>query len=316
MTLRTGTELITLTILINKVTGVYGILALFTGYHLSGLQLSMYIYSIGALILTAILAPHIRKQTPLQCIALAWFYALDSIVNALYTAAFAFSWFLVLARHTAPLDGAEKKLTAPGSDMIDDTAGFTNPQYNVSHVDVVGADGLVGHASSDGTAAAANSGGGVIGSTILQSGSIASVAVISALWAIRLYFILVMMSYARGVLRQNIVSSSAAQGVPATAAKSEDAGHASAEATPPTPYLENPFAEKSGWAGKLGRAMIGFPKSYWLGPDTEGDARWMREVGTRFGRKESTGVHERERRRRAGTGPPLLKPIELDNIRT
>jgi inositol phosphorylceramide synthase regulatory subunit len=96
MSLRTGTEMIALALLFNKVTGVYGLLAVLTGYHLSALQLSLYIYSVLALGLLAYCLPHIRRQTPFQNLALAWLYIVDTVTNTGYTTAFAVSWFLAL----------------------------------------------------------------------------------------------------------------------------------------------------------------------------------------------------------------------------
>src|SRR5882757_5952579 len=122
MTLSTGASLITLSLLINKLAGLYGILALFTGYALSPFQLSMYVYSTFALFLSAYLGSHIRTQSPLQCLALAWFYVLDSIVNAAYTVAFAVTWFLVLAQHNGGVPGEKQ---GPGANTMDNTSGFT-----------------------------------------------------------------------------------------------------------------------------------------------------------------------------------------------
>jgi hypothetical protein len=123
ISLRTGTEMIALTLLINKVSGIYGLLAILTGYHLSWLQLTMYIYSIGVLGAICYLSPHIKRQSPLQCLALAWLYVLDSLINASYTALFATTWFLMLARHiNDPVAGDDSKL--PGEKMMNDTAGF------------------------------------------------------------------------------------------------------------------------------------------------------------------------------------------------
>ncbi|KAK4996805.1 hypothetical protein LTR28_000069, partial [Elasticomyces elasticus] len=51
VSLRTATEYITLTIALNKLSGLYGLLALLTGYHLNPLQLSSYVYSLFALAL-------------------------------------------------------------------------------------------------------------------------------------------------------------------------------------------------------------------------------------------------------------------------
>ena len=112
MSLRTGVELISLTVLINKLSGVYGLLAVLTGLHLSPLQFSMYIYSCFALLLTAFLAPHIRKQSPFQCLAFAWFYIIDTILNTAYTLAFSFTWFLLVSQHHSEHQGK----TPPGGE--------------------------------------------------------------------------------------------------------------------------------------------------------------------------------------------------------
>ncbi|GAO17379.1 hypothetical protein UVI_02038990 [Ustilaginoidea virens] len=91
--LQTGTELISLALVFNKVTGVYGLLAILTGYQLSLLQLSTYIYSISVLGLLVYLIPHIRRQSTFECLALAWLYCLDTILNGAYTAAFGLDWY-------------------------------------------------------------------------------------------------------------------------------------------------------------------------------------------------------------------------------
>ncbi|KAF4464032.1 hypothetical protein FALBO_9138 [Fusarium albosuccineum] len=93
ISLQTGTEVISLALVFNKVTGVYGLLAILTGYQLSLLQLSTYVYSIAVLVLLAILIPHVRRQSPFECMALAWVYILDTVINAAYTAAFGLDWY-------------------------------------------------------------------------------------------------------------------------------------------------------------------------------------------------------------------------------
>ncbi|KIW21100.1 hypothetical protein PV08_01679 [Exophiala spinifera] len=304
MNLSTGASLITLSLLINKLAGFYGILALFTGYHLSGFQLSMYVYSVLGLVLTAYLAPFIRKQTPLQCLALAWFYVLDSVINAAYTAAFAVTWFLVLVQHDSGKSGGGAK--GPGHGMMDDTSGFTSPEMNVSRVEVVAnpaadrQDNVVaaGVVPADGPA------GSGIGDGVLGTESMNSIGVIVMLWTIRAYFCLIILAWARMVLRQHIASST--NGGKAAAANAE------------TGMVENPFEETKpqgqGWRGKLGRAMVSIGRSYWLGSDE--DDSWMQgmkfrnstEFGTMLNKIETqsgAGLAERERRRRAGTGPPL-----------
>lgn len=304
MTLRTGVELIVLTILVNKITGFYGILALATGYHVSPLQLSMYMYSILALFLTVYLAQYIRKQDPLRCLALAWVYAIDTVINAAYTVAFGFAWFLVLAQHpheTKP-DGAPG---GPGGKMIGDTSGFTSPKYNVSEVGVVAEPASGYKAGQDAVAAGVGSADSFpaagLGGAVFQSGSITSISIISALWAVRIYFVVIMLAFARSVLRQHIMMTSASQ-------------YALHTGSPSDTLAENPFAESreegQGWQGKLGRFMVSFGKEYWLGRDEDGE--WMRGMGGKFKKNTSSleppGVHERERRRRSGTGPPAPPP--------
>ncbi|KIV94033.1 hypothetical protein PV10_05191 [Exophiala mesophila] len=310
MNLSTGASLITLSLILNKLSGLYGILALITGYHLSPFQLSMYTYSILALILTVYLAPHIRKQSPLHCLALAWFYVLDSIINAAFTAAFAVSWFLVLAQHNA--GQAEK--SGPGAGTIDDTAGFTDPKLNVSRVEVIATPqpGLTGGQDAVAAAVSASAPAGTSSKTgtsgvkgaVLSSESMNSIGVIIALWTIRAYFCLIMLAFARMVLRQYMANS---------AVKGSATNYASASTN--SSLAENPFSESKpdgeGWKGKAGRFMVSIGRSYWLGSDE--DDSWMygmkfRKSGEESGvllNKIGNGPTERERRRRSGTGPPI-----------
>ena len=300
MSLSTGASLITLSLLLNKVSGLYGLLALLTGYHLSPVQLSMYIYSLVALVLTAVLAPHIRTRSPFYCLALAWFYVLDSLVNIAYTAVFSVSWFLVLAQHSA----GETPTTGPGAGTISGTSGFTSPQHNVSKVDIVGSTAAgLGDAVAAGTPASVpggTTGNGSVRAAVLTTESINSLGIIISLWTIRLYFCLIMLAYARFVLRQHI----AVAGAKTTAYTS---------ASPSTNLAENPFGESKpegqGWKGKLGRAMVAVGRGYWLGSDQ--DDSWMSGMARKFRRSEDVlakveapGPLERERRRRSGTGPP------------
>ncbi|KAJ9627810.1 hypothetical protein H2203_003028 [Taxawa tesnikishii (nom. ined.)] len=305
ISLRTATELITLTLLINKISGLYGLLALLTGYHLSPLQLSMYIYSMLLFGLLCYLMPHIRLQSPLQCLALAWIYILDSLINAAYTALFGVSWFIILAQHLHDTDTRPGSGPIPGGKTMNDTAGFVDPAAgtNISHVDVVATPAAGSIAGQDAVAVGKSgpNGGGSssndLSNAVFQSGSIASITVISALWAVRIYFALVVMAYARGVLRQHILNTSSST--------------YSTEST--SALAENPFREGreegEGWRGKLGRAMTRLGRSYWLGKDDNDE--WVRGTGAKFSRSgirvPEPGVGERERRARSGTGPPPLK---------
>ncbi|KAK4232224.1 Inositolphosphorylceramide synthase subunit Kei1-domain-containing protein [Podospora fimiseda] len=97
LSLETGTELIALSLLFNKATGIYGLLTLVTGYWLSALQFTNFLISIGVIVTLAFCIPQIRKQSPFHNLLLAWVYTVDALVSAVYTAAFATSWYLALA---------------------------------------------------------------------------------------------------------------------------------------------------------------------------------------------------------------------------
>ncbi|KAL2263987.1 hypothetical protein VTK26DRAFT_3771 [Humicola hyalothermophila] len=99
MSLQTGTELISLALIFNKATGLYGILTLFTGFAASATQVTSYLWSIAVLAALLLCLPHVRKQSPLQNLALAWVYAVDTVVSAAYTTAFATGWYLAADHH-------------------------------------------------------------------------------------------------------------------------------------------------------------------------------------------------------------------------
>ncbi|KAK5118249.1 hypothetical protein LTR85_008229 [Meristemomyces frigidus] len=302
ISLRTATEFIAFTLAINKVTGLYGILALLTGYHLNPLQLSHYIYSLAILGLICYLSPAIRQRDAdgvVKTVALAWVYVVDSAVNSVYTTLFGAGWFVILAQHLN--EGSAGGSKAPGAGTMNDTAGFTSPEHTVGKVDVI-ATPAPGAMPGQEAVAYASGDGSNLGNVLFERGSVASITVLALLWLIRIYFCLIILSYARSTLRQYIASTSAGQYT-----QTDD----------PT-MAENPFhagrEEGAGWRGKLGRFMLRFPtRRYWLGRD-EGEEEWVRATSGRFesGRNlkikvpaENGGVGERERRARSGTGPPL-----------
>ncbi|KAH7068973.1 Inositolphosphorylceramide synthase subunit Kei1-domain-containing protein [Paraphoma chrysanthemicola] len=294
MSLRTGAEIITYLQIINKVSGIYGLVALLTGAHIDGWQLSMYLYSTAALVATIFLYKHIRLQSPFETLLLAHLYAIDSVINALYTAFFGIAWFYTLAAQ--PGESA-----VPGAHGISENAGFTSPTYNVSKVDVVAepTEGLKPGQNAIAVGHGADAGAG-IGNAVFQSGSIMSISLIAGFWALRVYFVFIMLAFARQCLRQHIAANA-----------SSAAWYTSNNMqTSATDLAENPFNEGkedgNGWKGKVGRAMLSGAPKYWLGSDEDGE--WMRGVGGKFKKtqlEQPVGFNERERRRRSGTGPPV-----------
>lgn len=291
MSLETGASLITLSLLLNKISGLYGLLALLTGYHLSPVQLSMYLYSLIALGLATLLFPHIRKQSPLQCLALAWLYLIDSLINAAFTAAFGVTWFLVVSQH---YDNG--KASGPGSETIAQTAGFTSPKYDAAYVEIQNTEegnNFVAHPPRNADR---------ISNAVLQPESFQSIIFISLLWAARLYFVFVMLAFARQTLRLWVAIPRHTQ-LPTHSRNVSVASVADIDREPFSPYSP----DGQGWKGKLARVMIGIGHSYWLGDEEDGN--WLSGINLKFRTRgnnttELPGPLERERRRRSGTGPP------------
>lgn len=117
MSLQTGAELITLALLINKATGVYGLLALLTGFALDAVQLSMYLYSVAVLVTLAVLLPHVRRRSPFPNLVLSWVYVIDTALNAAYTAYFAAAWFAA-SEDGHPADGAGEQAPDTAASMV------------------------------------------------------------------------------------------------------------------------------------------------------------------------------------------------------
>ncbi|POR34739.1 Inositol phoshorylceramide synthase regulatory subunit kei1 [Tolypocladium paradoxum] len=169
VSLQTGTELISLALVFNKVTGVYGLLAILTGYQLSLLQLSTYVYSIAVLALLVYLIPNIRRQSPFECLALAWLYLLDTAINGAYTAAFGLEWYFA----------------STASDGVD-----SRPASSLPYLVVEGLESLRRESQVHGK--------------VVPQETATSMLLIVGLTLIRVYFSVVVMAFARQVLQKHI----------------------------------------------------------------------------------------------------------------
>ncbi|KAK0388777.1 hypothetical protein NLU13_5020 [Sarocladium strictum] len=206
ISLKTATELISLALVFNKVTGVYGLLAILTGFQLSFLQLSTYVYSIGVLVALVTLIPHIRRQSPFECLALAWLYILDTFINSAYTAAFGLDWYFRTAAASVGEDETPKS----------------------------GLQGLKQETAIHGK--------------VVPQETAASMVVIIGLTLVRIYFALVVMSFAQQTLQKHMqIMILEGPGVDAQ---------------------EGPFAadlpDGEGRKGRLGRLMVSYGRGYWL----------------------------------------------------
>jgi len=164
ISLQTATELICLALAFNKVTGVYGLLAILTGYQLSLMQLSTYLYSIAVLVALVYLMPHIRRQSPVECLALAWLYMSDTLLNIFSTVVFGLDWYFA--------SGASE-----------------NPE-NIPAMVKEGMETLHKEAAQHGSAVAQE--------------TAFSMAMIASLTLVRVYFGFVVMAFAREVVQRHM----------------------------------------------------------------------------------------------------------------
>lgn len=220
----------------------------------------MFIYSIILAITLIALTPSLHKRDPLAALSFAYLYVIDSLINALYTLVFGISWFLVLSSKHHPAAGV---LGNAGMTYT----GFTSPAYNTSDTDAA--------ASGQGTAAAgintegAGTSPSFLPEGVLQPESATSILIISILWVIRSYFILIILAFARSVVRES--------------------------ATPG----EEPFTGRNygdGWKDRLGRVLVRISKINLQGADG-----WER-FGSKFRRSE-------EDRRINGSRRSSLPPV-------
>ncbi|PWN90612.1 DUF1753-domain-containing protein [Acaromyces ingoldii] len=128
MDLKLGVTLITLFALFNKVAGVYGILSLFQGGSFA--QVSMYLYSIATIGLFLWAMPGISDEDPIRTLRYAHLFMADHLLSSAWTLLFGLWWFLyvphngdrpVLAPHQAGLmdliESIEKSYEAPGKQL-------------------------------------------------------------------------------------------------------------------------------------------------------------------------------------------------------
>ena len=138
-----------------------------------------------------------------------------------------------------------------------------------------------------------------IAGAVLNASSLMSLFIICGFWLLRVYAVFVVIAYARQVLRHHIQVASLSNLNGWSSSKGDD-------------LADDPFAESrpqgEGIKGRLGRVMVNFGRSYWLGRDADTDFQ-LRSMASKFRKSgDVAGVSERERRRRSGTGPPAPPP--------
>ncbi|KAG8974979.1 hypothetical protein FRC05_006656 [Tulasnella sp. 425] len=92
--IKTGVKITLLFAVINKVAGVYGLLAMLTGAGGSLAQLSMYLYSVVALAAYVVGLKAVALEDVPKVLLTAHFFLVDHLLNSIWLAIFAVDWWL------------------------------------------------------------------------------------------------------------------------------------------------------------------------------------------------------------------------------
>jgi len=111
--LKTGSTLASLFALLNKVAGVYGLIALLTGAGGSLAQLSLYVYSTATLVLFAWGLRALQNEDPKRALYFAHMYFADHLFSSVWTVFFGVRWWVV-----NPHDGRRQANSAAQEDMM------------------------------------------------------------------------------------------------------------------------------------------------------------------------------------------------------
>jgi len=111
MDIKTGATIVVLFALLNKVAGIYGLIAIFNGGTLA--QLSMYIYSVVALAAFTWGMKAITEENPKNAFYFAHIFLGDHLLNTIWTVFFAISWW-----YYNPHDGKRVANSAAQKEMM------------------------------------------------------------------------------------------------------------------------------------------------------------------------------------------------------
>ncbi|CAD6573823.1 MAG: hypothetical protein CYPHOPRED_005217 [Cyphobasidiales sp. Tagirdzhanova-0007] len=186
--LKLGSEIITYLALLNKVVGIYGLLAVFSGG--TAAQVSLYLYSIGSIVLCAWGLRQISQEHPPKSLLYAHLYGLDHVVSTLYTLYFGVQWYVYF-----PHDGRHPANSAARKELLE---GHNRAATGIQDSARLGD---TGESQSDIARKAL---------AVWQDERGFSTAVLVLGWLIKIYFILILYSFAlhlrRGTLRQLLSS--------------------------------------------------------------------------------------------------------------
>lgn len=183
--LKLGVTIALLFALLNKVAGVYGLIAVFTGGSFA--QLSMYVYSVGALVAFTWALNAVAAEDAQHTLYFAHLFAFDHVLNTAWTVFFAVVWWMY-----TPHDGRRTANSAAQEDLIQSGVKYAGPSHNTNMTDVERAQAAMSIWNKEkGTAV-----GIIVGVWIVKVSHHSTFNVLALTPRIKLYFIALMYSYA------------------------------------------------------------------------------------------------------------------------
>ncbi|ETW79029.1 hypothetical protein HETIRDRAFT_246353, partial [Heterobasidion irregulare TC 32-1] len=129
--LKTGVIVALLFALLNKVAGVYGLIAMLTGAGGSAAQLSQYIYSVFGLVALAWGLKAVEEEDPKRTLYFAHFFFADHVLSTAWTIFFAVHWWVY-----TPHDGRRFANSPAQQALID---GYIGHHLNMTEAQRVAA---------------------------------------------------------------------------------------------------------------------------------------------------------------------------------
>ncbi|KAL7009873.1 hypothetical protein EMMF5_000781 [Cystobasidiomycetes sp. EMM_F5] len=184
--IKLGSEILTYFSILNKVAGVYGLLAVFFGGNLA--QVSLYVYSLASIAVSVWGLRQLGQEHPDKVLAYAHIYLADHIVSTLYTVYFGVNWYVY-----TPHDGRRVANSEAQKEILEGHAAAGGPG---NHATVEDSQERARQALA-----------------VWRDERAFSTFVLLAGWLLKIYFILVLYSFAlhlrRGTFRTLLASQQA-----------------------------------------------------------------------------------------------------------
>lgn len=179
--LHMGAELIIAIGLLNKASGFYGILSIFTGHPLSVMEWILNILSLVTLPLYILAFQTIHTRNALRMVLFAYLYSIDTLCSVGFSIYFCVHWFTEKAKVVAA-SGSE---SSPGAAA---TSSAAPSMATNASADVYRRDSAEGNAINK--------------SASLPQETATTITITVVFLLVRLYFNLIILAYARQLVRQ------------------------------------------------------------------------------------------------------------------